>query len=98
MDEKRKKTWRLRFFLVLLVLAVVEIALIVIQGLGVRNRDPYVISIIVIFVLGFIFVAFMNSRFKREKFEAEVKQRTTNVKNTLLTYNTSTQNKNPNQK
>ena len=94
MDAKRKKLWKRRFFLFSLVWAIIEIALIVIQGLGVRNRDPYVISIIVVFVVGFIIIAFMNSRFKREKFEAEVKQRTNTVRNTLINYNTSTQDKN----
>ena len=86
MDKARKRSWKWKFFIVSFIFAVVDIALIVIQGLGVNNRAPYVFGIIGVFVLGVIVLGFMSAKYKREIFEEQVKQRTQTVKSTLINY------------
>ena len=86
MEQSRKKLWRKRFIIVSIIFAIVDIALIIIQGIGVNNRMPYVFGIIGVTVLAIIVLGFMTSSYKREVFEAEVKKRTQTVKSTLINY------------
>ena len=86
--ENRKLVWALRYIITIIVFAVVEFVLFWIEGsIYAVNKQPWVIAIIVAFVIFLGIMLTLSMFMRQENFRKEVEKRTEMVKCSWTTYN-----------
>ena len=92
--ENRKLVWALRYIITIIVFAVVEFVLFWIEGsIYAVNKQPWVIAIIVAFVIFLGIMLTLSMFMRQEYFRKEVEKRTETVKCSWMTYNATLNSK-----